>query len=164
MKKPSNGINWSLVTQDGRSQNHGCAGCRYVTRDFYCGYYLQTQRRRPCAPFPGGGCPIKAAGEEPPRKHPGYLFSKKQKRRIAPPRPGRSMLDDNPLAADLYRKGANDLQIAAACGCSKQTVLNWRHRTGRESHWKKRRKEGAPYAKKPASCPEGSGNDPERSC
>ena len=138
-------IHWDIVTQTGREHNKGCAGCRYVTHEFYCDYLLQEGRRRPCKPYPGGGCPIKDATQRDPRCHPGYLFSRRQKKKIVQSkRVPKNTLDRSPLAAELYEKGANDLQIAMACGCSKQTVLKWRKRTGRKSHWHNRRKELTP--------------------
>ena len=41
---------------------------------------------------------------------------------------------DRELAATLYDKGANDLQIGLACNVCKKTVANWRKATGRPSH------------------------------
>lgn len=38
-------------------------------------------------------------------------------------------------AAAMYRKGSVDAEIALACKCSKQAVLNWRLETGRESNF-----------------------------
>lgn len=42
-------------------------------------------------------------------------------------------------AAALYRGGAIDAEIAIACNCTKNAVMEWRRRTGRASNYEKRR-------------------------
>ena len=129
-----------------RTLNRGCKGCRYKDQYYICNYSLITGQRRPCKPWPGGGCDAKDTRKNrDPHCHPPNLMSKRQTRQIAATnRTYKSRLEDNQLAAELYDKGANDLQIALACGCRRETVMKWRHTTGRESNWKKTRKEPIP--------------------
>lgn len=127
--------------------NHGCKGCIYKDQYYICNYLLITGHRRPCATWPGGGCDVKDTRRRPdPHCHPPNIMSKRQKKTVSNLHRGgrKSVLTDSQLAADLYEKGANDLQISLACGCRRETVLAWRQKTGRESNWKKKRKEPTP--------------------
>lgn len=136
-------IDAKKTIRDLKDLNRGCKGCRYKDRNYICDYYLITGQRRPCKPWPGGGCDAKDTRKiRDPRCHPPNLMSKRQKRKIeATKHTYKSRLEDNQLAAELYEKGASDLQIALACGCRRETVMKWRHATGRESKYRQKRKE-----------------------
>lgn len=61
-----------------------------------------------------------------------FLLCRKNMAKTMPP-------DMERRAATLYRSGAIDAEVAIACSCTKNAVLEWRRRTGRQSNYEKRR-------------------------
>lgn len=120
-----------------RPEQKGCKGCRYQDHQGWCDYIGITGRKRPAKIRPGGGCDCK---EKKPTHHPGLMLTQKSKKTLSPKTPKKPVLDHG-KALDLYHKGANDAQIALACGCSKGTVQHWRNKHQLASNYFKNRKD-----------------------
>ncbi len=91
----------------------GCQGCIYLDQDNTCGYWhkakvtrtklgIKTGRTGGCALYRGGGLET----------------------------PGRSSTDYDYRVLELYQKGLDDPDIAAATGHSRAAIYGWRHRHG----------------------------------
>lgn len=140
----SGAVDWSVLAKTGKKTNKNCRGCIHADPDLFCFYSVRVGHRRPCKMHPGGGCDVKQTRNgAAPSVHPDYIITPRQIKAVQKSKKKTKveLLEENPKAAKLYDKGASDLQIATACGVSKQTVLTWRQRTGRPSHWKNRRKD-----------------------
>ena len=56
---------------------------------------------------------------------------------------------DSHTAAELYNAGAIDIEIAEACGVSRQTICNWRNRNGLTAHGRRMQREDVPHSPPP---------------
>lgn len=61
-----------------------------------------------------------------------FLLCRKNMTKTLPPEMERR-------AAAIYRRGGIDAEIAIACSCTRNAVLEWRRRTGRESNYERRK-------------------------
>lgn len=119
------------------AEKNGCRGCRYQDGQGWCDYIGITGRKRPAEIRPGGGCDCK---EKKQTRHPSLMLTQKSKKTLSPKTPKKPILDHD-KALELYHKGANDVQIALACGCSKGTVQHWRNKNRLASNYFKNRKD-----------------------
>lgn len=119
------------------AQHKGCQGCFYQDGQGFCDYIGIEGRKRPAKILPGGGCELKI-GKRPRRQS--QLLTGKSKKALSPKTPKKPILDHD-KALELYHKGANDVQIALACGCSKGTVQHWRNKNRLASNYFKNRKD-----------------------
>lgn len=144
-------INWDILARnDERKLNRNCRGCKYLAQDYTCRYILDTNKSRVAQGIktrPGGGCDLyNGTKHKMSSVRPGIVISQTVARKIAcNPDKRINLLDNNKeaqeKALELYNKGASDMQIGAALGCSKQTVFNWRKANGLKSNHNKFRKE-----------------------
>lgn len=127
----------SIVRNGNKRRYPKCAGCRYLSQFWTCDYLWHTRSSRikqGVHTEPQGGCSLYRSS----KTHQEQLLTKKARQKASQAvRERKRKLPqtfDRELAATLYDKGANDLQIGLACNVCKKTVANWRKSTGRPSH------------------------------
>ena len=131
------GLTVSVVRNGNKRRYPKCAGCRYLSQLWTCDYLRYTgscRIKQGVHTEPQGGCSLYRSS----KTHQEQLLTKKARQKASQAvRERKRKLPqtfDRELAATLYDKGANDLQIGLACNVCKKTVANWRKATGRPSH------------------------------
>ena len=110
-----------------------CRSCKYCSRDYesvasqaYCDYLDHTGHARSVICPPGVGCICYERRER--RKPKKWSLPKRPKDQKRIRKRGGKI--NGKIATKLYGEGANDCQIAAACGVTRGAIRQWRMKNG----------------------------------